>query len=262
MQNRSRHSEYRGASRTPCELVVRVRAYSSEIGGQSQIFMGLKCFKGPSINYVTRSWSQRNVTMRDKEQVKGFVTSNLKYENKKSGCVQFVRPITYAYGRYKFVSNVTPFPPSVCMGNWYACAVAALVLSEVSFGAWLGTSLWTWWRESPRAALARQGLDIVHDLKPILLTLERHQELARALYQVIEETEREAPNNVFVIIVFALAGCVLQVAAVVAARRLWRDAPASPSPETPPPVEEHLRDPPQWRKKANLRMYTILDKIF
>ncbi|GBP85738.1 hypothetical protein EVAR_62537_1 [Eumeta japonica] len=39
----------------------------------------------PSINYVTR-FGQRNVTMRDEEQVKSFVTSNPKYGKGKRAC--------------------------------------------------------------------------------------------------------------------------------------------------------------------------------
>lgn len=85
--------------------------------------------------------------------------------------------------------------------------------------------------------------------------------------------EREAPNNVYVIVVFALLGAALQVAAFVLARRLAaraaapaRDkeagepAPLAPAAAAEPP--EPLEPPPGWRKKANLRMYTILDKIF
>ena len=89
--------------------------------------------------------------------------------------------------------------------------------------------------------------------------------------------EREAPNNAFVIIVFGALGFVLQIAAFVMARRLAR----APRPERDaPPLDKEKaaaaaaagcdtdsddpasEPPPGWRKKANLRMYTILDKIF
>lgn len=122
----------------------------------------------------------------------------------------------------------------------------------------------------------------------------------------LQEVEREAPNNVFVIIIFGALGAVLQVisnvspardtfrlrsndqfltvirdtqvAAFVMARRLARRAAfpdEAPDKEKEAEVCRAARTdtdsdsgdaagapPPGWRKKANLRMYTILDKIF
>lgn len=91
--------------------------------------------------------------------------------------------------------------------------------------------------------------------------------------------EREAPNNAFVIIAFGVLGAGLQVAAVVMARRLAgaaapaaddddaadlkrREAAASPPDDDSDSADTAGDRPPGWRKKANLRMYTILDKIF
>lgn len=102
----------------------------------------------------------------------------------------------------------------------------------------------------------------------------------------LQEVEREAPNNAIVIFVFGLVGGVLQVAAVVMARKLARRRPEAESP--PPGAKGSAREcvlggragpvgcdtdsdsgdadkepgGPGWRKKANLRMYTIIDKIF
>ncbi|XP_052754784.1 uncharacterized protein LOC113509826 [Galleria mellonella] len=167
----------------------------------------------------------------------------------------------------------------------YACGVVCLALSEVGYGAWMAVSLAAWWRTAPQAELARRGIDLLHDIKPALLAVERYRDVARPVYDMIEEVEREAPNNVFVIIVFGVLGMILQVAAVVMACRLARRAQ---QPERSPLAAEaklgasgaaaaaaaaaadddsdsadSARDPPPgWRKKANLRMYTILDKIF
>ncbi|KAM3960048.1 uncharacterized protein ACR2FA_005848 [Aphomia sociella] len=165
-------------------------------------------------------------------------------------------------------------PVAPCL-RLYAGGVVCLALSEVGYGAWMAASLVAWWRTAPQAELARRGMDLLHDIKPALLAVERYRDVARPVYDMIEEVEREAPNNVFVIIVFGFLGMVLQVAAVVMACRLARRAP-------PPAADEKQRaaaaaaaddddsdaadcshePPPGWRKKANLRMYTILDKIF
>lgn len=164
----------------------------------------------------------------------------------------------------------------------YAAGVACLALSELGYGAWMGVSLVAWWRSAPQAELARRGMDLLHDLKPALLAVERYRDIARPLYDMIEEVEREAPNNAFVIIVFGVIGVLLQVAAFVMARKLASRAPDS---QTGEPTDAHKKNihrgalptapsdedsdvgevdprPPGWRKKANLRMYTILDKIF
>ncbi|XP_075975481.1 uncharacterized protein LOC142976131 [Anticarsia gemmatalis] len=161
----------------------------------------------------------------------------------------------------------------------YCVGVVCLALSEVGYGAWMGASLAAWWRSAPQAELARRGMDLLHDLKPALLAVERYRDIARPLYDMIEEVEREAPNNAFVIIVFGVLGMVLQVAAFIMARRLAvraraaggeaalgagrkeRGACAVPAADDDSDAADH-DPPPGWRKKANLRMYTILDKIF
>ncbi|CAF4849033.1 unnamed protein product [Pieris macdunnoughi] len=162
----------------------------------------------------------------------------------------------------------------------YVAGVCALVLSEVAYGAWLVASLAAWWRAAPEAELARKGIDLLHDIKPALLAVERYRDYAQPVYNMIEEVEARAPNNAVIVIVFAALAVVLQVAAVVVARRLARggvtagrrcepsevgevdsdsealekSAPSAPPASSPPP--------PGWHKSANLRMYTILDKIF
>lgn len=68
----------------------------------------------------------------------------------------------------------------------YAVGVACLALSEVGYGAWMGASLATWWRAAPQAELARRGMDLLHDLKPALLAVERYRDVARPLYDMIE----------------------------------------------------------------------------
>lgn len=68
----------------------------------------------------------------------------------------------------------------------YAAGVACLALSEVGYGAWMGASLAAWWREAPQAELARRGMDLLHDLKPALLAVERYRDVARPLYDMIE----------------------------------------------------------------------------
>ncbi|CAD0202006.1 unnamed protein product [Chrysodeixis includens] len=163
----------------------------------------------------------------------------------------------------------------------YAAGVACLALSEVGYGAWMGASLAAWWREAPQAELARRGMDLLHDLKPALLAVERYRDVARPLYDMIEEVEREAPNNAFVIIVFGVLGMVLQarvfiliiknlyIAAFIMARRLARGpgsragsvsddkhaaVRAVPAHDDDSDTNDPERAPPGWRKKANLRM--------
>ncbi|XP_028041171.1 uncharacterized protein LOC114251185 [Bombyx mandarina] len=152
----------------------------------------------------------------------------------------------------------------------YAAGVACLGVSEVGYGAWMGVSLAAWWRSAPQAELARRGMDLMHDIKPALLAFTRYKDLVRPLYDIIEEMEREAPNNAFVIIVFGVVGAALQVAAFVMARILARRAGEAARVPRPPAAPDAADDsdaadeppPPHWRKDANLRMYTILDKIF
>ncbi|CAH2046646.1 unnamed protein product, partial [Iphiclides podalirius] len=161
----------------------------------------------------------------------------------------------------------------------YAGGVACLALSEVAYGAWMAASLAAWWRTAPQAELARRAMDLMHDLKPALLAVERYRDIARPLYDIIEEVEREAPNNAVVIVIFGAFGMVLQIAAFVMARRLARrraneargqrgcasetelEKPSC-APEEDSDSDAAREPPPGWRKKANLRMYTILDKIF
>ncbi|CAG9788007.1 unnamed protein product [Diatraea saccharalis] len=161
----------------------------------------------------------------------------------------------------------------------YAAGVACLAASEVAYGAWMAASLAAWWRDAPQAELARRGMDLMHDIKPALLAIERYREFARPVYDMIEEVEREAPNNAYVIILFGILGAVLQVAAFVMACRLARRPLAHEAaegvcgacavPEKRPCARacdddsDGDRDPPPgWRKRANIGMYTILDKIF
>lgn len=68
----------------------------------------------------------------------------------------------------------------------YCAGVACLALSEVGYGAWMGASLAAWWRSAPQAELARRGMDLLHDLKPALLAVERYRDVARPLYDMIE----------------------------------------------------------------------------
>ncbi|RVE43664.1 hypothetical protein evm_011704 [Chilo suppressalis] len=178
----------------------------------------------------------------------------------------------------------------------YAGGVACLAASEVAYGAWMAASLAAWWRSAPQAELARRGMDLVHDLKPALLAVERYRDFAQPVYHMIEEVEREAPNNVYVIVLFGFVGAVLQVAAFVMACRLARRGSAGVPTMLKPGagagagagaecacegkesaqklrgVEVRACDddsdagadppPPGWRKRANIGMYTILDKIF
>lgn len=74
------------------------------------------------------------------------------------------------------------------MCGWlqYAAGVVCLALSEVAYGAWMVASLLAWWRSAPQAELARRGMDLVHDLKPALLAVERYRDVARPLYDMIE----------------------------------------------------------------------------
>lgn len=158
----------------------------------------------------------------------------------------------------------------------YCAGVVCLLLSEVIYGAWMGASLAVWWREAPEAEFTRRAMDVVHDLKPALLAMERYRDLVRPIYDMIEEMERRAPSNAYVIIVFGVIGLFLQVAALVMAWRLAQGAGECDGTEAcckercqEAPLEEccdadegERPHPPGWRKKANLRMYTILDKIF
>lgn len=152
----------------------------------------------------------------------------------------------------------------------YCVGVACLGASELGYAGWMGVSLAAWWRAAPEAALARRGLDLLHDLKPALLAMQRYRDVVRPIYDMIEvtnthatrmrmralpsypptyycfmhkfiiyfflypfimkpiyllelaqllildyfkfqEVEHEAPNNVFVIIVFGILGMILQV---------------------------------------------------
>jgi hypothetical protein len=67
----------------------------------------------------------------------------------------------------------------------YAAGVACLAASEVAYGAWMAASLAAWWRSAPEAELARRGMDLMHDLKPMLLAVERYRDVAVPLYDMI-----------------------------------------------------------------------------
>ncbi|KAJ0183047.1 hypothetical protein K1T71_001023 [Dendrolimus kikuchii] len=112
----------------------------------------------------------------------------------------------------------------------YALGVVCLAVSEVCYGAWMAASLAAWWRDAPQAELARRGIDLLHDIKPALLAMERYKDVARPIYDMIEEVEREAPNNAVVIFVFGLLGGFLQIAAVIMARKLARRQPGVEAP--------------------------------
>ncbi|XP_045769372.1 uncharacterized protein LOC123870210 [Maniola jurtina] len=161
----------------------------------------------------------------------------------------------------------------------YAGGVACLAASELAYGAWMAASLAEWWGSAPEAELARRGLDLVHDLKPALLAVDRYRDVARPVYDMIEEVEREAPNNAVVVVVFGVVAMLLQIAAFVMARRLARRSEAEArageracacgakarAASADDDSDADARDAPReagWRRKANLRMYTILDKIF
>lgn len=68
----------------------------------------------------------------------------------------------------------------------YAAGVVCLAVSEVAYGAWMVASLMAWWRSAPQAELARRGMDLLHDLKPALLAVDRYRDVARPLYDMIE----------------------------------------------------------------------------
>lgn len=68
----------------------------------------------------------------------------------------------------------------------YAGGVACLAVSEIAYGAWMVASLISWWRSAPQAELARKAMDLLHDLKPALLAVERYEDIARPLYEIIE----------------------------------------------------------------------------
>lgn len=71
--------------------------------------------------------------------------------------------------------------------------MACLALSEVGYGAWMAVSLQRWWRSAPQAELARRGIDLLHDIKPALLAMERYKDVARPLYDMIEVASRHCP---------------------------------------------------------------------
>ncbi|CAG9562276.1 unnamed protein product [Danaus chrysippus] len=188
-------------------------------------------------------------------------------------------------------------PATTCL-HLYGVGVVCLAVSEVAYGSWMAASLSAWWRSAPQADLVRHGMDLLHDIKPALLAVERYAHVARPIYAMIEEVEQKAPNNAYVIFVFGLVGMILQIAAFVMSRRLVRrvytdtgsgaaDTECGPRgvkgvrglgggeraldlEECSYTCEKNVDDdsdggrdpPPGWRKKANLRMYTILDKIF
>lgn len=68
----------------------------------------------------------------------------------------------------------------------YSAGVACLAVSEVAYGAWMVASLLEWWRSAPEAELARHGIDLLHDIKPALLAVERYADVARPIYAMIE----------------------------------------------------------------------------
>ncbi|CAG4928619.1 unnamed protein product [Colias eurytheme] len=156
--------------------------------------------------------------------------------------------------------------------NTYAVGVAVLAASEVAYGAWMAASLAEWWRSAPQAELARHGMDLLHDIKPALLAIDRYRDVARPIYDMIEEVEARAPNNAVVIAVFGLVALILQIAAFIMARRLAcaaRARPASAAGESgkaggsgsasdaDSDSERDLdspRKPPGWHKSANLRI--------
>ncbi|XP_060801564.1 uncharacterized protein LOC106134117 [Amyelois transitella] len=160
----------------------------------------------------------------------------------------------------------------------YAVGVVVLAISEVVYGAWMAASLKEWWETDPHAELARKSMRLMEDVKPALLAVKNYRDVVEPVLDMLEEVERKAPNNVFVIVVFAMLGLVLQIAAFVMACRLSRRAPpraepragperrlekGAPSPLPGDDSDDSRADmPPGWRKKANLSMYTILDRIF
>lgn len=75
----------------------------------------------------------------------------------------------------------------------YSAGVLCLAVSELAYGAWMAASLAAWWRESPRAELARHGLDLLHDIKPALLAVERYRDVARPVLDMIEVSR--APSS-------------------------------------------------------------------
>ncbi|XP_039754816.1 uncharacterized protein LOC120629825 [Pararge aegeria] len=164
----------------------------------------------------------------------------------------------------------------------YAAGVACLAASELAYGAWMAASLAAWWRSAPQAELARRGMDLLHDLKPALLAVDKYRDVARPILDMIEEVEREAPNNAVLVLVLGALAMLLQVAAFVMARRLARRpaagragaeagacacgapplAASDDDSDADAPAKPAAKPPAGWRKNANLRMYTILDKIF
>ncbi|XP_053604687.1 uncharacterized protein LOC128671888 isoform X2 [Plodia interpunctella] len=163
----------------------------------------------------------------------------------------------------------------------YAVGVAVLAVSEVAYGAWMATSLMEWWETDPHAELARKGMRLMEDFKPALLAVRNYKDVVEPVLDMLEEVERKAPNNVFVIVIFGFLGLVLQIAAFVIACQLSRRARERASAAASAGSGERLEKgaasapahdddsddsqqetPPGWRRKANLSMYTIIDKIF
>ncbi|CAK1541960.1 unnamed protein product [Leptosia nina] len=163
--------------------------------------------------------------------------------------------------------------PNVAALHTYAAGMLALALSEVVYGVWMVVSLMEWWKSAPEAELARKGLDLIHDVKPALLAVERYKDVTMPIYEMMEEVEQRAPNNIFVVIVFALLAIVLQIVAVVVARRLASgvrttaveartgkgegNSSASEEDSDSEALEKTApaqTPPPGWHKSANLRM--------
>ena len=64
--------------------------------------------------------------------------------------------------------------------------MVCLAVSEVAYGAWMVATLLQWWQHAPQAELVRRGMDLLHDIKPALLAIERYQDVARPIYDMIE----------------------------------------------------------------------------
>lgn len=61
-----------------------------------------------------------------------------------------------------------------------------LAISEVAYGAWMVATLMQWWHNAPQAQLVRRGMDLLHDIKPALLAIDRYKDVARPIYDMIE----------------------------------------------------------------------------
>lgn len=151
----------------------------------------------------------------------------------------------------------------------HAGGVLALVVSELAFAGWLAASLAAWWRDDPRAEMARAGVRALEDLRPALLAVRHYREQARAALEALDEVQREAPNNAVAALVLGALSAALQALSVLLAVRLAR-VPPPPAPAGDPEESRELDRPPSppsptpahWKKRVNLRMYTVLDKIF